>query len=115
MIAKVVWEACRLVGGSFAGRTAIQGVTKVFPVITRKTVVSYLQKQPQQAVLVIRQMARIFRNNASRSVESVAGEVVRSFKGITEAVGEGPATQFFTELWNVLSKDTKLLMDVLKG
>lgn len=115
MIPKIIWEVCRFVGTSSVGRSAIQAIVKVLPVMSRQTVATYIKQTPQQAVLVIRQMARIFRMNSSRSVESVASEVVKSFKGITSAVGEGPAIQFFTDLWNILCKDVKLLELVLRG
>ena len=115
MIHRVIWEICRFVGGSTVGRSAIQAITKVLPLMTRQTVASYMKQAPQQAVLVIRQMARVFRMNSSRSVESVASEVVKSFRGITSAVGEGPAAKFFTDLWNILSKDVKLLETILRG
>ena len=116
MIAKVIWEVCRLVGGSTVGRTAIQSVIRVLPTMSRQAIASYFRRFPGQAALVIRQMARIFRVNSSRSVQSVAEEAVRPFKGIVEANGgEGPAAQFFVDLWNVLSKDVKLLEQVLRG
>ena len=115
MIPQIIWEVCRLIGGATVGRSAIQAIVRVLPTMSRQVVASYLKQVPQQAVLVIRQMARVFRMNSSRSVESVAAEVVRSFKGITSAVGEGPAIQFFTDLWNILSKDVKLLEIILRG
>ena len=115
MIPRIIWEVCRIIGGSTVGRSAIQAIIRVLPTMSRQVVASYFKQMPQQAVLVIRQMARVFRMNSSRSVESVAAEVVKSFRGITSAVGEGPAIQFFTDLWIYLSKDVKLLEIVLRG
>ena len=115
MTGKVIWELCRIVGSSTVGRTAIQAIIRVLPTMSRQAVAAYFRKLPGQAALVIRQMARIFRANSSRSVQSVAEEAVKPFKGITEAVGEIPAAQFFADLWNVLSKDVKLLEQVLRG
>lgn len=117
MIPSVIWVACARVGGSSVGRIAIQAIVRVLPVLSRRTVASYFKTQLQQtqAVLVLRQMARLFRMNSTRPVGSVAAEAVKPFVQITNAVGEGPAAQFFAEMWEILCKDIKLLEFVLRG
>lgn len=115
MIPQVIWVICGQVARTTVGRLAVDAIVKIIPLMSRKVAVSFFMKQPNQAVLVIRQMARIFRTNANRSSQSVASEALKSFRGILSRIDETSAVHFFSELWTFLSKDAKLLEIILKS
>lgn len=114
MIPQVIWVVCGQVGRTTVGRLAVDAIARIIPLMTRKIAVGYFLRQPSQAVLVIRQMARIYRNNAHRTVQSVASEAVKPFRGILSSIDETSAVAFFAELWTYISKDAKLLETILR-
>ena len=114
MVPQAIWVICAQVSRSTVGRIAVDAIVKLFPLLTRRTAVAYFSKSPSQAVLVIRQMARIFRNNATRSTRSVASEAVSPFKGILANIDETTAVEFFTELWETICKNPQVLGSILK-